>query len=889
MRREASRKPSIAFTNSTPPNFRAAVATDPSNQRRDQPEIRRENDQPNAAPAVDDPTTGRDTAPKIACTHCGEIVPPSLLRSDETKQFCCRGCRTAHEVIVGCGLDRYYALRDGAAQPARSSTGRDYGEFDDASFRERHVRPLPDGLAGTELFLDGIHCAACLWLVERLPKIVPGVLESRLDLRRSLVRLTWDEKRVRLAEIGRTLDRLGYAPHPARATTAREARRREERRQLIRIGVAGACAGNVMLLAFALYAGLFAGMDPFHQSIFRWLSMGLSLVAIAWPGSVFFKGAWTALRSGVVRLDLPIAVGLGAGAIWGTINTVRGSGEIYFDTLSVLVLALLVGRYLQQRQQRWSADAVELLFSLTSSRATLIDESDDSARSVPVERVQSGDLVLVAAGESVPVDGVVESGRSTVDRSLLTGESIPVPIDVGDAIPAGAVNVASPLRVRVEATGEETRIGRLMRTVEEAAQRRAPVVRMADRIAGWFTVTALSLASLTVLLWWRHGPTEAIEHAVALLIITCPCGLGLATPLAMTVATGRAARARILVKGGDAIERLAAAKRRGRRGLVMLDKTGTATEGRLSVVSMHGDRDALPLAAAAERLTVHPVADAIRRHADGAASSIPAESAVTDRHVVTGGGVSALIDETRVVVGSPVFVTSVARMSSPLAAALQEVDRRGLTPVLVAIDGAVRLVIALDDPLRSDAISATRRLENLGWEVAMLSGDQRGVVDRIGAEMGIPASLRFAAVTPERKLALIETSTKHRPTVMVGDGVNDSAALAAATVGVAVHGGAEASLAAADAHLGRPGLGPVVELLEGARRTMWAVRRNLAVSLAYNATTAAFAMAGMISPLAAAIIMPISSLTIVFLSVHARTFDAPPSRRSTHLETERPR
>jgi len=846
----------------------------------------------NLGPTIAATRAAADSQAVVPCTHCDEPVPSGLLRAGEPKQFCCHGCRTAHEVILGCGLERYYSLREGArragAPGAATSTGRDYGEFDDPSFRERHVRRMPDGLAGTELFVEGVHCAACLWLVERLPRIVPGVLEARLDLRRCLVRLTWDEKRVRLSEIGRGLDRLGYAPHAARAATAREARRREERRQLIRIGVAGACAGNVMLLALALYAGLFAGMDPFHQSVFRWLSMGLSLVAIVWPGSVFFKGAWTALRSGVIRLDLPIAVGLGAGALWGTINTVRGAGEIYFDSLSVLVLALLVGRYLQHRQQRWSADAVELLFSLTSSRATLVDESDGSMRAVPIETVQRGDLVVVPAGESVPVDGTVESGASTIDRSLLTGESIPVPIGVGEAIPAGAVNVASPLRVRVDATGEETRVGRLMRTVEEAAQRRAPVVRMADRIAGWFTVTALTLASITVLIWWPHGPTGAIEHAVALLIITCPCGLGLATPLAMTVATGRAARARILVKGGDAIERLAAARRRGRRGrrsqrgIVLLDKTGTATEGRLAVVEVVGADDALPLAAAAERLTVHPVADAIRRFADETGASVPDESSVTDRHVVTGGGVSAIVHETRVVVGSPTFVGHGAIVTPSVAHALDDIDRRGLTPVLVAVDGTVRLVIGLDDPLRVDAVQSVRRLESLGWEVAMLSGDQRGVVDRIGGALGIPATLRFAAATPERKLAVVEESTPCRPTIMVGDGVNDAAALAAATVGVAVHGGAEASLAAADAHLGRPGLGPVVELLEGARRTMRAVHRNLAVSLAYNVTTAGFAMAGMISPLAAAIIMPISSLTIVFLSVHARTFDAPPAPTNAH-------
>lgn len=876
------------------------------------------------------PNSPGTRAANCRCAHCGDPVPKGLVVDGAAEQFCCNGCRTVREVITGCGLDRYYALRDSdtSGRPTRASIRPARGtEFDDPAFAERHVRMLPGGLACVDLFLENVHCSACLWLVERLPRVVPGVVESRLDLRRAMVRVTWSPERTTLSAIARSLERLGYPPHPVRERAARLTRQREERRQLVRLGVAGACAGNVMLLAVAMYAGVFQTMAPEHLALLRWTSMTLSVVAIAWPGSVFMRGAIAALRTRTMHLDLPIALGLGVGAVWGVVNTLRGDGEIYFDSLSVLVFALLLGRYVQARQHRFSADAVELLFSLTPSSATLVDwdgvdglpdgAPDDalddrllaSARSVPIERVARGDLALVRSGESVPADGVVVCGSSRLDRSLLTGESEPVAIAPGETIAAGAVNLLAPFVIRVEATGEATRIGRLMKIVAEAAEQRAPIVRLADRLAGWFTLVALALAALTAAIWWSASPATAIERAVALLIVTCPCGLGLATPLAVTVAIGRAARCGILIKGGEAIERLAARARRRRpqgkvaprsdspspaslgriesrhRGLVLLDKTGTLTEGRLTVVEVHGDPAALGLAAAAERHASHPVGEAIRRYAcdleQRAAFDHPDDSTVLDAQTRIGAGVSALVDGRRVIVGSPAFVRSSLTRdgSSPAeeqtglsAARALEIAERGRTPIAIAVDDQLAAIVGLGDSIRPDTARALDRVRALGWEVAILSGDHQRVVDAVGEALGIAADRRLGSQTPEAKLAVVTASLGARPTVMVGDGVNDAAALAAATVGIAVHGGAEASLAAADIHLSSPGLGGIADVLEGAQRTLRTVRLNLAVSLGYNAVAALLCIGGLISPLLAAIIMPVSSLTVVALSVKRRSF-----------------
>ncbi len=819
------------------------------------------------ANAMTSPTTGVLRSAPVTCDHCALDVPAGLIERDAKLQFCCHGCRAAYDIIHGNGLERYYRVRQesgGDRTPAKG-TGRKFSEFDDPVFAGLYCRPAGGGeLRVTELFLEGVHCAACVWLVEKLPMIAPGVLESRLDMRRAIVRITWDPARAALSGVARTLDSLGYPAHPAREASARTLRRAEDRKALVRIGVAGACAGNVMLLALALYAGAFDSMEGQFRGFFRWLSMGITLLSLAWPGRVFFVGAWAAIRTRTVHLDLPIAIGLGAGAIWGVVNTVRGTGEIYFDSLSVLVLALLAGRWVQQRQQRWSSDAVELLYSLTPGRARIVE--GDSIREAPIEAISPGMTVEVLAGDSIPVDGVVLSGESSIDQSLLTGESRPVRISPGDDVPAGAVNISGVLRVRVSAAGESTRVGRLMALVAESSRRRAPVVRLADRISGIFVVAMLSLALITAVAWAFIDPSRAIDNAAALLIVTCPCALGLATPLALTVAIGRAARRSVLIKGADAVQSLASP------GVIFLDKTGTITHGSARLVRWVGDLSAKPLVAAVEAASSHPVARAAFRalRDELGEAAIPQARGV---HETTGAGIAGLIGEHEIIIGSPQFISGrLGAVPSDIAGAALEMAHHALTPVLVGVDGRVVAAFGLGDEVRPDARACVDDLRARGWDVRILSGDHPAIVAGVGRALGLPDTSVHAGVSPEQKLDAVRYAAPGRTVVMVGDGVNDAAALAAATVGIAVHGGAEASLSAADVYINRPGLAPIVELVDASRRTMGVVRRNLAISLVYNISAAALAVTGLINPLIAAILMPASSLSVLTMSFRSRTF-----------------
>jgi P-type Cu2+ transporter len=898
---------------------------------------------------------GSDPRAHVLCTHCSELVPAGLVEQSSPHQFCCTGCKIAYEIIHANGLDHYYALRDSTNSPATPLTpapaSNNFTEFDDPAFAALYCRQGCAGLATVDLMLEGVHCAACVWLIERLPRLAKGVVEARLDFRRRLVRITWDPALTQLSAVASALNSIGYRPHPARGVSARALRTRDDRTHLIRLAVAGACAGNAMLLAMALYAGMFGGIEHEYRLLFEWTSVLIGLISLAWPGRVFFVSSLAAIRTRTLNLDLPITLGIAAGALWSIIAAIRGSGEVYFDSISVLVFLLLVGRFIQHRQQRWSADAVEMLFALTPTSArvlrsdgcggtgvppvrngpapTLSHDAPSTTNSeaftkqtveraviLPIESIAVGDLVEVLAGETIPVDGTITRGSSNVDQSLLTGESRPVPVTIGDHAAAGSLNVSARLVVTCEATGESTRIGKLLNLVQEGAARRAPIVRLADRWSGRFIIGMLSAAAITFFYWLRIDPAAAINNAAALLIVTCPCALGLATPLVLTVALGRSAARGVMIKGGDTVERLS------NPGIVYLDKTGTVTQGRTSLVDFRGSAETLRLAASLEAHSAHPIARAFveaHQRLDPTSSLFIADEV----RETTGGGIEGLIAARRVRVGSLTWIlnqreSNIASQTqggtgvspvrdsksveqNPQAAAINSQKTRSLStapramdaearrhaaafaaaalsPVCIEIDNEILGVAAAGDPIRDDAATSIARLRKRGWQVRLLSGDDPTVVTNVAQQIGLSTNEAAGGITPEGKLAEISRAKQlhaaaNTPIVMVGDGVNDAAALAAADVGIAVHGGAEASLAAADVYINHPGLAAIVDLVDGSARTLRVIRLTLGVSIFYNAVAAALAIAGLINPLIAAILMPLSSLTVLFIAFKSRTFN----------------
>jgi Cu2+-exporting ATPase len=809
----------------------------------------------------------------VACSHCKLPVPAGLFVPGAKEQFCCNGCTMVWQLLHTEGLDAFYQICNAVdSQPLQArSQPEDYSEFDDPGFHAAYVRDVGSELKEVRLILEGMHCAACVWLVEKLPSLCAGVQESRAQLLSRQVTIRWNPEQLALSQIARQLSILGYACHPASDAHRSDVNKREMRQHLLKLGIAGLCAGNSMLLAFALYGGIFDGISAEHSTILRWVSAGLGLISLAWPGATFFRGGWRALRTRTPHMDVSLSLGLAAGGIMGLYNTIMGTGEIYFDSLCMLVFVLLIGRFLQYRQQLRAAESLSLLRSLTPRVAQRV-RTDGTIERIPTISLKPGDEVEVRAGDLIPADAVVLSGQSTLDQSLLTGESVGIPIAPGGVVTAGATNLSGVLRLRVAAIGKSSRIGRLMDLVESASLAHTPIVELANRISGYFIYLVLALSLVTLTIWWQTGAEIAINHTIALLIVACPCALGLATPMTIAIAQGRAARQKILIRRGDVFEVLS------KPGILWLDKTGTITEGKVSLKSWAGDDKTMSHILSLEKGIVHPLATALVKALETRLGTVTSSHVVVNQRYETGFGVEGKVDGSDFIVGSHA-------MMQKRNVNLQEENRwpvahwllQGWTPIYIARDGILVAAAAMGDAVRSDALPCVNQLRESGWQVGILSGDHQATVQRVANLLTIPPHLVHGQVTPELKLNIINSSRAQRTNVvMVGDGVNDAAALAAASVGIAVHGGAEVALQAAQVYLGTPGLAPLTELIQGSRRTMQAVRKGLIVSLAYNLTAIGLAVAGCITPLVAAILMPISSLTVTILAASQRTFRSTP-------------
>ena len=817
------------------------------------------------------------------CAHCGLPVPVGLVQRDRDEQFCCAGCAGAYELIHGSGLESFYRMTDadsgsrleigGAFRGA--SQAEKFGDFDEPVFLEKYARVVNATESEVELAIERIHCGACVWLLEKLPVVLPGVVNATVNWAKRTIRVRWTVSEVKLSEIAAALNQLGYPPSPIQHNEHEKRWKLENQQHLIRIGIAAACAGNNMIISLALYLGMFSHMTIGMAQLLRVASCVVGVVALLWPGRTFLQSAWGALRTKTPHMDLPIALGLTVGTIAGLVNVVRGAGEIYFDSLSVLIFLLLIGRWVQFRQQSFAANAVEMLYRLTPQKTRKL--VDGQVVETLVDLVQVDDILEIRAGDVFPVDGEIAEGSSLVDEAILTGESNPITKAPGSIVAAGTLNVRTRVSMKVTAIGSETRLSRIVDLVEQASIDKPKMVLWANKIGGYFVAAVIALAIFTFGWWLAVDVNMAIERTIALLIVACPCALALATPLAIAVAIGRAAKQKIMVKGGDVLQSLQ------RPGMIWLDKTGTLTNGDLKVVRWYGDTRWLDMVAALEIQSAHPVAKAIVEFGDrnwrvteelnndpNTKIVLAYRTTVLESMDHPGLGISGLVGAHEVVVGNRRLISDHGVTPKQHHNRLsKKIIEQGFSPCWVAVDGKVVGLVAIGDSIRPEAHFALESLTKRGWEIGILSGDHQSVVDRVATRMGIAPANAIGGANPESKLEMIKRSSVGGNVVMVGDGVNDSAALAAATVGIAGKNGVEASLAAAPVYLAKPGLEPILTLFRISDSAAKIMRKNLGVSLSYNLTFAGLAFAGFINPLTAAILMPISSITVVAMSLGA--------------------
>jgi Cu2+-exporting ATPase len=795
------------------------------------------------------------------CFHCGlPIASDADYHSrleDKERDFCCFACQSVCEAIYEAGLQGFYQRTpQGTLLAPPPTPPRDIEMYDLDEVQQDFVS-LQGDISDAHLLIEGIHCAACVWLIERSMMRVPGVLTANVNLAGKRLHLRWDNSKVKLSALIHQLSKIGYAGVPYDPEVAEGAMKKANRAMLFRLFFAGFAMMNLTLISIALYSG--AGEGQF-RNFFHWMGWALATPTLLYAGYPFYKGAWGGLRIARMTMDLPIAIGLTVTYVYSVYVTVVGerAGEVYFDTVTNLIFVILIGRYLEGMFRHQALSATSRLMDMQPRVATVLRDAVE--KMISVRAVQVGDRVLVKPGSKIPMDGLVCEGSSSVDESMLSGESAPVRKLPGDRVAAGTLNGSGALVLEVQAAAQDSLLSKIIRLVEEAQSSKAPIQRLADSIVPWFVSATLLLAGMTFYIW-SDNFEFALMAATSVLIITCPCALGMATPMSIAVASGLGARHGILVKNGLVLETLSKVTH------FVFDKTGTLTEGKMNleqliVATGQDEQGLLALAAGVERYSEHSVAQAVVRKADERQLAYRSK-AVQGFHAEAGAGVEAETEGKRLLLGTAEWLTrNGIILQSGLMRTLSELEGQAKTCVHMAVDGQHVAMLVLADTLRADAQGLINTLRAAGIRMTLLSGDRKPVAEAIARQLG--GMEVIAEVLPQDKDRVIQQLQQQGERVaMVGDGVNDAPALIRADVGIALGSGTDVSVESADIVLMQNELNKVRLATQLSRRTLLTIKQNIGLSFVYNSIMVPLAMMGHVTPLVAAITMPISSLLVI--------------------------
>lgn len=743
-------------------------------------------------------------------------------------------------------MSRYYDMRD-APDPGVGRPSEELAEwqvFDRNDMLAAFAELQADEGEAT-IYVGGMYCAACSWLIETTLTKLPGVDKAEVSPVTHRLRVRWRLSEARFSEILGTLAELGYQPQPLAPENTTRPELLEQRTALKRLLVASLGMMQVMMFAVGLYAGDFQGMEPDMRRFLRFVSFAVTTPVVLYAARPFFTAAWRGVITRKPGMDLPVSIAVGSAYVASVYATFANGEAVWYDSVTMFVFFLTLGRFLEMRARHRSIDRSTALSTVLPNTATRVDGDDRAV--VPVSQLLAGDHVVIRAGEAIPADGVIESGTSSVDEALLSGEAAPRRKAVGDPVAAGSVNIDGLITMRVVRTGSDTTLGIISRLSERARYTRPAFVTLADRIASYIVIALLLVASIVALSWYFIAPERAFVVTLSVLVVTCPCALALATPAAFAAAGSRLAELRLLVTNGNAIEALA------RATTVMFDKTGTLTLGQPNIASVMVLNDAMTeydcrrIAAALETASAHPLARAFAMDA-----TLPI---VAMQKVEVGQGVSGEIDKRHWRLGSADFVGGGA--ASPA-----ETDGDALTSVYLGVDDEVVAWFTVEDALRPDVDTTVQTLTEMGLHIAIVSGDNGKAVANLATQLGVAEF--HANCSPQQKLSIIEAAQQRgERVVMVGDGINDAPVLAGADTSIALAEGALLAQTSADVIMLGDSLKPLLTLLNMSARTMRIVRQNIAWAIIYNTLALPLAAAGLVPPWLAAIGMSASSLIVV--------------------------
>ncbi|MBY5991612.1 heavy metal translocating P-type ATPase [Ferrimonas balearica] len=778
---------------------------------------------------------------QLRCFHCDEPVPAnadfSAQINGEDKAMCCPGCAAVADAIVAAGLSDYYRYRTEKGQQQDVPEALAALVAYDLDEVQQEFVAARGGLKEVLLSVEGISCAACAWLIEKHLAALPGVAHVSVNTTTQRAVLRWDATQQKLSDLLLSMSQIGYqaAPFQQDAQEAKDAR--ESQNFLLRIGLAGLATMQVMMLAVALYTGYFYDLEPEYRDYFRWVSMIFATPVVLYSAQPFYFSALRSLMSLRVNMDVPVSIAILLAYGASCVATARGTGEVFFESISMFTFFLLLGRFFEQRARRKASENASNLQKLIPATALLLENGEE--RQVAAKSLKPGQRYRVLPGQRIAVDGVLLSGETGVNESMLTGEQEPVAKSPGAPLYAGTVNLDQPIEVEVTKVGAEQRINTLVRLQEQAAAQKPQIAEFADRVAQYFVPVILLLALATYLFWHQHAPEDAFWIMLSVLVATCPCALALATPAALTCGTNRMMQQGLLVKSGRVLEALPKVTH------LLFDKTGTLTEGRLSLRQTHqlnrlDETEALAIAAALEAHSSHPVARAFVPYRDLA---YQAQSVVYR----TGEGLEGNVNGRHYRIGQQRFAGA---------------DNGEPGWVYLADEAGVVAAFELSDQPRVDASETIARFQQQGLACEMLSGDPNPKAREFAQSLGLnPAHY---GCSPEQKLArLAELQQQGHKVAMFGDGINDAPVLAGANVSVAMGSGTDLAKCHGDLVLLGDKLGPLVRGIDTARLTNRVIRQNLAISLCYNLLILPLAVSGNVPPYLAAAGMSLSSLVVV--------------------------
>ena len=784
------------------------------------------------------------------CELCGASAakhPQVQTFREQEKRFCCTGCLNVYAILLESGvIDAGIDLRQTDLFQESQRLGL-LGQAD-----EGDTLAIPEGAETKEALyqLSGMWCAACGWVVEHALRRERGIVSAEVLFTSDLLKVTYCPQMVPPVTVPERVKSLGY--RAAEFGTEQEGDRREWQDMLLRLGIAGGLWMNVMLFSLVIYASYFEGIAGWAQRAVPFILLVLTLPVVAYSAWPIHRIAWYGLKTGHLRMEALISTGVLAAFAYSSAQSFLGGKHFYFDTACAIVTLVLTGKALERNAKDRSARAIAMLHRLLPKKARL--RIDGQERFVAIEALEPGTVILVKPGERIPADGVVVVGQSAVDESVVTGESDPRAKIPGDAVICGSLNTAGVLEIRVTRCGEDSTLAQIVKSVQSALASKSPLERLVDQVSRTFIPVVLGLAALTVVVCLSRGltGTEAMLRGIAVLVIACPCALGIATPLATTAAIGAASRQGIIIRDVRVLETFR------KVDLLILDKTGTVTEGDFRV--RHAELDHFDLVASLESYSEHPLAHAVERHAEELGLSRQDATGITVRE---GRGLLGAVAGHRVVVGNRKLMLEQGLVpAAELEAKAAGWEAEGLTVAFAAVDGVLVGALAFGDRPRPEAAAVIAELRARGVRVVLLSGDARATTERIAKAMGVDDFV--GEVSPSEKAEAVKRfQAEGKVVAMVGDGINDAPALAAADLGIAMGSGADLAMHAAPVVLMRDSLTRITGVFRLATLTLRVLKQNLFWAFFYNTAGISLAMTGVLNPILAAGAMVLSSLSVI--------------------------